>query len=66
MRRVSQVVARGVLAGSIVVLLAVPAQAKPREDRPWFERRIDPIVKVIKKLVVKTLGDGMSDPWPRP
>jgi hypothetical protein len=63
MRRVSQV-ARGVLAGAVVLMLTVPVQAKPREDRPWFERRIDPIVKMVKKLVVKTLGDGLSDPWP--
>ena len=66
MRGVSQVVARGVLVGSVVVLLAVPAQARPREDRdrPWFERRIDPIVKVVKKILVRTLGDGLSDPRP--
>lgn len=53
-----------VLVGAIVLLLAVPVQAKPPEDRPWFERRIDPIVKMVKKLVVKTLGDGLSDPRP--
>lgn len=64
MRGVSQVIARGVLVGSIVGMLAVPVQAKPRDDRSFFERRIDPIVKIVKKLVVKTLGDGMSDPRP--
>ena len=65
MRSVSKVVARGVLATSIVLVLAVPAQAKPRDGGRWFER-IDPIVKIVKKLVMKSLGDGLSDPWPKP
>jgi hypothetical protein len=65
MRGVSKVVIRGVLAASIVLALAVPAQAKPREGR-WFEQRVDPIVKMIKKLVIRSLGDGLSDPWPKP
>lgn len=63
MRSVSKAVARGVLATSIVLALAVPAQAKPRDGGRWFER-IDPIVKVIKKLVIKTFGDGLVDPRP--
>jgi len=68
MRSVSKV-ARGVLAVSIVVALAVPAQAKPKDGRDsgrWFERTIDPIVKVVKKLVIKSTGDGLGDPWPKP
>jgi hypothetical protein len=64
MRRVSQKVGRDVLAVTVVLVLTVPVQAKPREDRPWFERRIDPVVRMVKKLVVKTLGDGLSDPRP--
>jgi hypothetical protein len=66
MRGVSKAVARGVLAVSIVLVLAVPAQAKPREGGRWFERKIDPIVKIVKKLIVKSMGDGLSDPWPKP
>ena len=65
MRSVSKV-SRGVLAVSIVAALAVPAQAKPRDGGRWFERKIDPIVKVVKKLVVRALGDGLGDPWPKP
>jgi hypothetical protein len=65
MRDLSQVVARGVVAGSIVMLLAVPAQARPREDWSWLGRTIDPIVKIIKKIGIRTLGDGMTDPWPK-
>jgi len=61
--RVSKAVAHGVLAVSIVLVLAMPAQAKPRDGGKWFERRIDPIVKVIKKLVTR-LGDGLVDPRP--
>lgn len=63
--RVSKSVIRGVLAASMVFALAVPAQAKPREGR-WFERPADPIIKIIKKLVIRSLGDGLSDPWPKP
>jgi hypothetical protein len=63
MRSVSKAVARGVLAASIVLVLAVPAQARSRDGGRWFERKIDPIVKVIKKLMT-SLGDGLSDPRP--
>ena len=61
---VSKTVVRGVLAVSIVMVLSVPAQAKPRDGGRWFERTVDPIVRTIKKLVVKTLGDGLVDPRP--
>jgi hypothetical protein len=64
MRDVSKNVVRGVVVVSIVMSLAAPAQAKPREGGRWFERKIDPIVKVIKRLVVRTLGDGLVDPRP--
>jgi len=63
MRGVSKAVGRGVLAVSIVFVLAVPAQARPRDGGRWFERKIDPIVKVVKKFVTR-LGDGLSDPRP--
>ena len=66
MRGVSKAVARGVLAVSIAMVLAVPAQAKPRDGGGWFERKIDPIVKIVKKLVMKSMGDGLGDPWPKP
>jgi hypothetical protein len=63
MRGVSKTVARGVLAVSIVMVLAVPAQAKTRDGGRWFERKIDPIVKIVKKLMT-SLGDGLVDPRP--
>ena len=62
MRNSSKVVARGVLAMSIVLVLALPAQAKPRDCDRW----LDPIVKSVKKLVMKSMGDGLGDPWPKP
>jgi uncharacterized protein YggT (Ycf19 family) len=62
MRGVSKV-ARGVLAVSIVLVLSVPAQAKPRDGGRWLDRVTEPIVKVVKK-VVRTLGDGLVDPRP--
>jgi hypothetical protein len=65
MRSVSKM-GRGVLAMSIVVALAMPAQAKPRDGGRWYERTIDPIVKTVKKLIFRSLGDGLSDPWPKP
>ena len=65
MRGALNVVARGAVAVAIVMALAVPAEAKPREGGRWFERRLDPIVKVLKKMFsIKTEGDGLSDPRP--
>jgi hypothetical protein len=57
-------VVRGAVAVSMLMMLAAPAQAKPRDGGRWFERELDPIVRVIKKLVVKTMGDGLVDPRP--
>ncbi|HEV7765762.1 MAG TPA: hypothetical protein VGQ76_12230 [Thermoanaerobaculia bacterium] len=59
-------VAKVVIVVAIVMTLAVPAQAAPRDGGRWFERTIDPIVKVIKKFVIKSMGDGLGDPWPKP
>lgn len=66
MRGVSKAVVRGVLAVAIVMTLSVPAQAAPRDGGGrWFERRVDPIVKVLKKMFgFKSLGDGLIDPRP--
>jgi hypothetical protein len=64
MRNLSKAVGRSAMAVSIVVVLAMPAQAKPRDGGPWFERKFDPIVKIIKRAVVKTLGDMLVDPRP--
>ena len=65
MRGVSSYVARGVVAVSIVMALAVPAEAKPRDGGRWFEKRVDPIVRVLKKFFsFKSEGDGLTIPTP--
>lgn len=65
MRGVFSCVARGVVAVSIVMAVAVPAEAKPRESGRWFEKRVDPIVKVLKRLFsIRSEGDGLTIPTP--
>ena len=65
MRGVTNVVARGVVAASILMTLAMPVEAKPRDGGRWFERRVDPIVKILKRMFAfKSQGDGLVDPRP--
>ncbi len=65
MRGALKVVARGVVAVSIVMALAVPAEARERDSGRWFERRIEPIVKVLKKVFsIRSEGDGLTIPTP--
>jgi hypothetical protein len=55
---------KGLLLGVLIASLAIPVQAKPRESGWRFERTLDPIVKVVRKIVMRTLGDGLVDPRP--
>lgn len=65
MRSAMNVLARGVVAVSIVTLMAVPVEAGPRDGARWFERRVDPIVKIVKRMFgIRSLGDGLIDPRP--
>jgi len=65
MRDVSRVMVRVVLAVSVVLTLAMPAEARPRDGGRWFEPRTDPIVKILKKLFgIGSQGDGLVDPRP--
>ena len=65
MRSVFGYVVRGVVAVSIVMALAVPAEAKPRDGGRWFERRVDPIAKMLKKMFsIRSEGDGLTIPTP--
>lgn len=65
MRGVFSFVARGVVAVSIVMALAIPAEAKPRDGGRWFEKKVDPIVKTLKKLIgIRSEGDGLTIPTP--
>lgn len=63
MRGFANGVVRGVVGVSLLVMLAVPAQAKPG-DGTWFSKRRAEIVKLLKKVGVVTLGDGLIDPRP--
>jgi hypothetical protein len=56
-------VSRGLVGLSLVVMLAVPAQARPG-DGSWLEEGRGRIIKIIKKIVVKAFGDGLTDPKP--
>ena len=60
MRRVSNAVARGVVAVSVIVALAVPAQARGFDDG-WAAVK-GRFAKIAK--IVKSFGDGLVDPRP--
>ena len=64
MRRVSSSVGRGVVALTVVLVLAGSAQAAPTREWAGVGREPSPIVKMIKKLIVRVFGDGLTDPWP--
>ena len=54
-------VGRGVVAAAVVMMLAAPVQALPKDDDRWSMPRL---VKIVKKLVVRTFGDGILIPRP--
>lgn len=59
-----QKVVRGVAVVSMVVALSMPAEAAARlKDRTPREKE-NPIVRILKQLVVRTFGDGLTDPRP--
>ena len=60
MRGLFNRVSRGVVAAAVVVTLAVPISAGPRDDG-WSPSKI---VKLMKRFVVKALGDGIIVPRP--
>ena len=62
MRGLFNRVGRGVVAAAVVVMLAVPAQARATEDQGWWASST--LVKAVKRLVVKTFGDGILIPRP--
>ena len=63
MRGLFNGVARGVVAVAVVMVLAVPVEAKP-SDRDWSDWSLPKFLKSVKRLVVKTLGDGVIIPRP--
>jgi len=55
-------VARGVLVLSLVLTLSAPAAyARGRWEAPPTK---NPVLKLIKTLVLKVCGDGLVNPWP--
>ena len=53
---------RGVASIAVIVALSTSASAAPREDR---ERGREPgLIRIIKKFVAKTFGDGLTIPRP--
>jgi hypothetical protein len=55
---------RGLAVVSIVVALSVPAEAAARLKSKTPREKENPIVRIIKQLVVRTFGDGLTDPRP--
>jgi hypothetical protein len=64
MRRVFSASVRGVLVVSVVVMMAVPAQAATVTPGEWVGRGKERIVKLLKRWTARTFGDGLSDPRP--
>lgn len=63
MRRLFNGVARGVVAVAVVMVLAVPAEAKPSE-KDWSRFSLPKFLKAAKRFVVTTFGDGVIIPRP--
>jgi hypothetical protein len=63
-------VGRGVLAVAVVMVLAVPAQARTNNEQATWSaagrEHIAKIVRMAKKVkgVIRTFGDGLIDPRP--
>ncbi|HEY0140878.1 MAG TPA: hypothetical protein VGF48_08280 [Thermoanaerobaculia bacterium] len=56
-------VARGVVVVSVLMSLAAPMEARPT-TREEIGRGKRDLVKIVKKWMVQTFGDGLVDPWP--
>lgn len=63
MRRLFNVIVRGVVAVAVVMSLSMPVQARPIDDG-WFEAKRERVLKFLKTLVIRSFGDGLSDPKP--
>jgi hypothetical protein len=65
MRRIFNGLGRALVVVSVLVALAVPAEARQApSEGSWYREPIVRIVKMIKKFAVKTFGDGLTDPKP--
>jgi hypothetical protein len=63
-------VGRGVLTVAVVMVLAMPAQARTNNEQPVWSavgrEQIAKIVRIVKKVkgAIRTFGDGLTDPRP--
>lgn len=64
MRGLFNRVGRGVLAAAVIGMLAMPVQARPGDDGWGKEWSPSKLIKAVKRLVVKTFGDGITVPRP--
>jgi hypothetical protein len=66
MRRVFNGFGRALVVVSVLVALAIPAEARTRSgEEKWIaDNPLTRVVKILKKLAVKTFGDGLTDPKP--
>jgi hypothetical protein len=66
MRRVFNGFGRTLVVVSVLVALAIPAEARTQGgEGKWFtDNPITRVVKIIKKIAVRTFGDGLIDPKP--
>jgi len=49
---------------AVLIVLASPMQAASNDDATWIGKNRERIVKILKKLGVRTFGDLMEDPRP--
>lgn len=65
MRRVFNSSVRGVAAVAVILALAGSAVALPRDGEKRGRTRDEGIVKMVKRIV-RSLGDGLIVPLPKP
>jgi hypothetical protein len=66
MRRVFNGFGRVLVVVSVLVALSIPAEARPmsRDRDRIIENPLVRVVNVLKQLVIRTFGDGLTDPKP--
>lgn len=57
-------VSRGLFAAAVVVVLAVPANARTRDEVRSPQPKRPSLIEVLKQMVVRSFGDGLIIPRP--
>jgi len=55
---------RGLVMLSLLIVVASPMQAASSDDATWIGKNRERMVKILKKLGVRTFGDLLVDPRP--